>query len=266
MITNNNSKFGGKFYRKQQFNNHKNKPNGYCFGDRSSAAATPEKSGRSQHPHRAWSESDGLDRCGDGAPQHQKSQQKVLLLPPPPVPYYCAAEAAASGFMQFVHKSPSGWWTREKNRHQTRRIQSNSHQKHKTTPLKNHHHRSASVGGNGYSSNCCTTSDGDDSDDSGSGSGSNFGDGGSNSDEQDSDGEFIGALAAAAVVGHDPNREWAQQGASGDPIADWDCCYSDSEDSATETIAIDGEVEWTTEIVATDLRHGCPYRNGTFVG
>lgn len=115
--------------------------------------------------------------------------------------------------------------------------------------------RSASAGGNGGSSCCCT-------DDDRSGGSDADGDGGcSNSDDADSDGEFIGALAAAAAVGHDPDREWEQLGAAGDPVADWERLDSDSADSAAEPTRADA-AEWTTEIVATDLRRRCPVRNG----
>lgn len=74
----------------------------------------------------------------------------------------------------------------------------------------------------------------------------------------DSDGEFIGALAAAAAEGHDPDREWMRHGSDGDPTADWD--RYDSSDSDSVVVELDDEntLEWTAEIVATDLRHGPP--------
>jgi len=120
--------------------------------------------------------------------------------------------------------------------------------------------RSASAGGDGNNSGCCTTTDEDNSEDSRSASDSDDG----NSDGQESDGEFIGALAAAAVVGHHPEREWMQHGITGDPVSDWDRFDSESSESATEdvAVAVSDSIEWTAEIVATDLRRRCSHRSG----
>jgi len=111
--------------------------------------------------------------------------------------------------------------------------------------------RSSSAGGNG-----CTITDDENSDGSGSGSNSDHDE--SNSDEQDSDGEFIGVLAAAAAFGQDPDREWSQRGNAGDPVADWDR-YDCESDSSVEH-EDDDMVEWTTEIMATDIRRK-PHQN-----
>lgn len=117
--------------------------------------------------------------------------------------------------------------------------------------------------GRSASDNCYRNCDtgGSDSDDT---------DGDANSDGQDSDGEFIGTLAVAAVVGHDPEREWAERGLSGNPVADWDR-YSDDNDSVTDDDDDNGGsddddimIEWTTEIVATELGRTRSRRNGKF--
>lgn len=231
---------------------------GHGFG----TPETPVQLMANRLPHRAWSESDGLDRCGGGGGGFGRPQKPVLLPPPPPpVPYYCAAEAAASGFAQFVRKSPGGWWAREKTRRLTERGRRRRRRQTATS-----RRRSASAGGNG-SGGCCGPAT-DDDDDGGGGGGSDGGCSDSDSDA-DSDGEFVGALAAAAAVGHDPDREWDRLGAAGDPVADWERSgdRSDSADSAAEESgreAADGAdaVEWTTEIVAADLRRSGPVRNG----
>jgi len=223
----------------------------------SSEAFTPGKAGRMQHPHRAWSESDGLDQCGGGLVQQNRNQHRLQLLPPPPVPYYCATEAAISGFVQYVHKSPYGWWTRTKNKRRRRRYRNIKRKQSDKTIANVDRRRSSSAGGNG-----CTITDDENSDGSGSGSNSDHGE--SNSDEQDSDGEFIGALAAAAAFGQDPDREWSQRGNAGDPIADWDR-YDCESDSSAEPDDND-MVEWTAEIMATDIRRkqqGCKYKTIT---
>lgn len=104
--------------------------------------------------------------------------------------------------------------------------------------------RSASDGGNRHAGGC-------------DGSNSENGDSGSDSDQMDdSDGEFIGALAAAAVAGHDPDREWMQRSSDGDPTADWDRYESSDSDSAAVAADDGNAIEWTAEIVASDLRHG----------
>jgi len=230
------------------------------YGGTIAAVVTPGRVGLVQYPYRAWSESDGLNRCG-GGDTGQRKQQNMLPLPPPPVPYYCAAEAAASGFLQFVRKSPGNWWTRIKNHRRRRR---NDQQNIKSTTAVNMH-RSTSADDKGSKSDCCSITtakctivsdkdkDSDNSNDSGSNSDSNR----SNSEDQDSDGEFIGALAAAAAFGHNLNHEWTYRRAPGDPLSDWDICISDS-NSDTD----DGDMlEWTTEIMATDLRCNQPYQN-----
>ncbi|VVC45702.1 Hypothetical protein CINCED_3A013429 [Cinara cedri] len=247
------------------------------------AVATP---GRTQYPNRAWSESEGLDQYGgsgwsysgyDVPVKQQRKQHKwPLLMPPPPVPYYCAAEAAASGFIQYVRKSPGGWWMRRKNRQQRRRTKSKktaSQQRKDVTATaitKNHRRRrSASAGGNVNHSSCCSTTDDECNsiNDSDSCSDSaNEGGGDSTSDDQDSDGEFIGALAAAATVGTDPYREWSLQRSSGDPVVDWERCDSDSDSVVTVDNYDDDDnnlVEWTNEIVATDLRRKRLFRKGS---
>lgn len=186
-----------------------------------------------------------------------------MLMPPPPVPYYCAVEAAASGFAQFVHKSPADWWSRAKDRSRRIKRQRQERSGKSTAAMTVRRRRSASAGGNGWYDD----DDNDDNIENGDGSGSESGDVGSDSDDQDSDGEFIGALAAAAAVGHDPDREWTGS-AGGDPTADWEqWCSSASSDSDANPTTVDGAhgrqaIEWTTEIVATDLRRTCPVRNG----
>lgn len=219
----------------------------------SSVALTPGRSQKMKHPHRAWSESDGLDKYGGGLVQQIRNQQKPQLLPPPPVPYYCDAEAAESGFVQYVHKSPGGWWIRTKNKRRRIRCKNmKRNQSGKTNTTVIDRRRSSSAGANGYNIT-------DDENSEGSDSGSNSDHGESNSDEQDSDGEFIGALAAAAAFGQDPEREWLQRGSAGDPVADWDRYDYDS-DSSTEPDD-DNMIEWTAEIVATDIRRKQPYQN-----
>lgn len=274
--------------RKQQhgYNCGQHKPSGY-----SGIAAVVATPGRSQQPHRAWSESDGLDRCGDGgwsyngcgipAKQRRKRQSRPLLVPPPPVPYYCAAEAAASGFVQYVRKSPGGWWVKRRNRRRRKRTKSKRTESHgqqrnnktgTSVATTQRRRRSTSAGGNANRRNCCNTTDDEcngvvGGSDSCSDSG-NDGAGDSNSDDQDSDGEFIGALAAAAAVGNHPDREWSLQGSFGDPIADWEQYDSDSDSAVADDDHDDEDddlVEWTNEIVATDLRRRKRiFRNGEF--
>lgn len=240
-------------------------------GERTSATATPEEEyadRAERRPHRAWSESDGLDRCGGGGVQQRQRQKAVppVLMPPPPVPYYCAAEAAASGFAQFVHKSPADWWSRAKDR--SRRIRKERQRGGGKSAATVRRRRSASAGGNGrwYDDDGC--GGGGDGVGNGDGSGSDSaGDVGSDSDDQDSDGEFIGALAAAAAVGHDPDREWTGS-AGGDPTADWEqwgsssASGSDGDADLANSAHRRQAIEWTAEIVATDLRRTCPVRNG----
>lgn len=297
--------YGYQQQQQQQKSYHQHLPNGY--GERttvkatSSAVTTPAKRvdrSQQQHPHRAWSESDGLDRCGGGSDwlygttscggfvqqsqnQKQKHRQHPVLMPPPPVPYYCAVEAAAAGFIQYVRKSPSGWWMRKRNRRRRKRIQikkqRDKRQKKKKTLSR---HRSTSAGSSRNSHCTSTTDDGGDDDggdddggvgihNSGTGSGSNSdGAGDSNSDDQEcSDGEFIGALAAAAAIGHDPEREWMFRGSAGDPIAHWDQYDSDSDSfNADARAAADNDIilEWTTEILAGDIRRTQPLENGKY--
>lgn len=274
----NYNKYGGGGNWKSQQNNyqkHQQQPH-YRYGATSvvTTPATPGRADKSQQPHRAWSESDGLDRCGNGSisgfmqSQQQRKQQKPLPLPPPPVPYYCAAEAAASGFLQCVHKSPGGWWTRKRNR---RRTKKNKRKKRKPRQqneqvIEINRRRSSSAGGNANQSSCYTSTidddDGDEDDDNDGDSGSDGEN--SHSEDQESDGEFIGALAAAAEFGHDPDREWTRHGAAGNPVADWDQYDSDS-DSALDDINDDSDVvEWTVEISATDLRRQRSYRKCKF--
>jgi len=247
--------YGKKSSRKQQ-HDYKNRlqqqPNRYgSVRGLSSVALTPGRSGKMQHPHRAWSESDGLDQCGGILIKQNQNQQKPQLLPPPPIPYYCAAEAAVSGFVQYVHKSPGGWWTRTKNKRRRRRHRNMKRKPKGKIITAIDRRRSSSAGGNG-----CTITDDENSDGSGSGSNSDHDE--SNSDEQDSDGEFIGVLAAAAAFGQDPDREWSQRGNAGDPVADWDR-YDCESDSSVEH-EDDDMVEWTTEIMATDIRRK-PHQN-----
>lgn len=246
--------YGTKSCRKQQ-HDYKNRlqqqSNSYgSVKGLSSVALTPGRSGRMQHPHRAWSESDGLDQCGGSLVKQNRNHQKPQLLPPPPIPYYCAAEAAASGFVQYVHKSPGGWWTRTKNKRGRRRHRNMKRKPNGKITTTIDRRRSSSAGGNG-----CTITDDENSDGSGSGSNSDLGE--SNSDEQDSDGEFIGVLAAAAAFGQDPDREWSQRGNAGDPVADWDRYDCESDSSAEHED--DDMVEWTTEIMATDIRRKQPH-------
>lgn len=166
-------------------------------------------------------------------------------MPPPPVPYYCAAEAAASGFAQFVRKSPGGWWTRTRKRRRMKRSRSRKErQDHKSSEPTSNRRRSASAGNNSYNQ---TDEE-------------NTGD--SDSDDRDSDGEFIGALAAAAVVGHNPDREWSRRGAAGDPVADWERYDTDETSDSADVDDDQDTIEWTSEIVATDLRHKWPHRTG----
>ncbi|XP_015367148.1 PREDICTED: uncharacterized protein LOC107164002 [Diuraphis noxia] len=255
-INNYNSVCGKKSWRKKQYvykHRLQQKPNSYgSVKGLSSIALTPGRSGRMQHPHRAWSESDGLDQCGGSLAQQYRNLQKPQLLPPPPIPYYCAAEAAASGFVQYVHKNPGGWWTRTKNKRRRRRYRNIKRKPSEKTTSIVDRHRSSSAGGNG-----CTITDDENSDGSGSGSNSDHGE--YNSDEQDSDGEFIGMLAAAAAFGQDPDREWSQFGNAGDPVADWDK-YDFESDSSLEQ-EDDDMVEWTTEIMATDMRRKQSHQN-----
>ncbi|XP_060846942.1 uncharacterized protein LOC132926589 isoform X2 [Rhopalosiphum padi] len=253
-INNYNSMCGKKSRRKQQYNyQHRLQQQLNSYGSvrgLSSVASTPGKSGKMQHPHRAWSESDGLDQYGGGFVQQIQNQQKPQLLLPPPVPYYCAAEAAESGFAQYVHKSPGGWWIRTKNKRRRRRHKSTKRkQSGKTNTTVIDRRRSSSAGPNGYTVT-------DDENSYGSDSGSNSDHSQSNSDEQESDGEFIGALAAAASFGQDPDREWLQRGSAGDPVADWDRYDCESDSSAEPND--DNMVEWTTEIMATDIRRKQP--------
>jgi len=255
-INNYNSVCGKKSWRKKQHvykHRLQQQPNRYgSVKGLSSIALTPGRSGRMQHPHRAWSESDGLDQCGGSLAQQYRNLQKPQLLPPPPIPYYCAAEAAASGFVQYVHKSPGDWWTRTKNKRRRMRYRNIKRKPSEKTNSVVDRHRSSSAGGNG-----CTITDDENSDGSGSGSNSDHGE--SNSDEQDSDGEFIGVLAAAAAFGQDPDREWSQRGNAGDPVADWDK-YDCESDSSVEP-EDDDMVEWTNEIMATDMRRKQSHQN-----
>lgn len=236
------------------------------YGGTIAAVVTPGRVGLVQYPYRAWSESEGLNRCG-GGDTGQRKQQNMLPLPPPPVPYYCAAEAAVSGFLQFVRKSPGNWWTRTKNHRRRRQNRNkkrrNGQQNSKSTTAINRR-RSTSAGDKGNKSDyyptttakCTTVSDKDNDSDNSDDSCSNS-DGNRSNSDQDSDGEFIGALAAAAAFGHNPNHEWTYRRAPGDPVANWDICISDS-NSDTD----DGDMlEWTTEIMATDLRRNQPYKN-----
>lgn len=248
--------YGKKGWRKQQYDyQHRLQQQPNIYGSvrgLSSTVVTPVKAGRIHHPHRAWSESDGIDQCGGGLVPQNRNQQKPQLLPPPPVPYYCAAEAAVSGFVQYVHKSPGGWWKRNKNKQRRRRCRNMKRKQNGKTTTEVGRCRSYSAGGN-----VCTTTDDEISDGSGSGSNSDHGE--SNSDEQDSDGEFIGALAAAAAFGQDPDREWSQRGNAGDPVADWDR-YDCETDSSAEPDD-NNMIEWTTEIMATDIRLKQPHQN-----
>lgn len=254
-INNYNSMYGKKSGKKKQYDyQHRlqQQPNRYgSVRGLSSIALTPGRSQKMQHPHRAWSESDGLDKYGGGLVQQIRNQQKPQLLPPPPVPYYCDAEAAESGFVQYVHKSPGDWWIRTKNKRRRIRCKNMKRkQSGKTDTTVIDRRRSSSAGANG----CNIT---DDENSEGSDSGSNSDHEESNSDEQDSDGEFIGALAAAAAFGQDPEREWLRN--AGDPVAYWDRCNYDS-DSSTEPVD-DNMMEWTAEIMATDIRRKQPYQN-----
>lgn len=275
----------GKSQRKQQHNNNYNHCGQQQPGRYSGMASTVVTPGRTQHPHRAWSESDGLDRCGGGdiwsyggygvpVKQQRKQHKRPLLMPPPPVPYYCAAEAAASGFVQYVRKSPSGWWARRKNRQWRRRTRKKGAASQKknnataaTVKKNQRRRRSISAGGNANHSSYCSTLDDECNSNNGSDSCSDSADErgrDSNSDDQDSDGEFIGALAAAAIVGNDPYREWSLQRTSGDPVADWERHDSDSDSVIDDYDDDEDLVEWTNEIVATDLRRKRLFRNGKF--
>lgn len=234
--------------------------------------ATPGRADKSQQPHRAWSESDGLDRCGGGGisgfvqSQQQQKQKKPLPLPPPPVPYYCAAEAAASGFVQCVHKSPGGWWTRKKNQRRTKKNKRKTRRPRQQNEqaIAMNRHRSSSAGGNVNHSSCYTsTTDDDDGDEDDENDGDSGSDGGNSHSDQESDGEFIGALAAAAAFGHDPDREWTRHGTAGNPVADWDQYDSDS-DSAFDDTNDSDVVEWTVEIAATDLRRRPSFKKCKF--
>lgn len=270
------NRHGGN-WKSQQNYQHRQQHQRYQHGATSvvTTPATPGRSDKSQQPHRAWSESDGLDQCGSGGisgfvhSQPQLKQQKPLPLPPPPVPYYCAAEAAASGFVQCIHKSPGGWWTRKKNQ---RRAKRNKRKKRRPRQQSEqavavNKRRSSSAGGNANHSGCyasTTDDDGGGEDDDNNGDSNSDGEN-SHSDDQESDGEFIGALAAAAAFGHDPDREWTRYGTAGNPVADWDQYESDSDSTLDDTNDDSDVVEWTVEIVATDLRRRPSYKKCEFI-
>jgi len=141
------------------------------------------------------------------------------------VPYYCAADAAASGFVQYARRSAAGWRTRTDDRPRGRKT-------------------AGPCGGRPCDDDCGCGSDAD-----------------ADSDGQRSDGEFIGTLAAAAAVGHRPEREWARRGLCGDPAADWHRYGDDSDSTADDGVVT---VEWTTEIVATDVRRTRPRGESVF--
>lgn len=245
-------KQGGVSLRQQQqlvYQQQHHRPKLKSYGGEGGDVSAVTTPGIVPFPHRAWSESEGLDKCGGGWPYgnglgQQKKQQRPLLTPPPPVPYYCAAEAAASGFTQFVRKSPGGWWTRAKKRRRMKRRRSRKERQDQSSESTSNRRRSASAGNNSYNQ----------IDDENNGD--------SDSDDRDSDGEFIGALAAAAVVGHNPDREWSRRGAAGDPVADWELYDTDDTSDSVDVDDDQDTIEWTSEIVATDLRHKWPHRTG----